>query len=156
MTNVDDDTAGITVSAISGATTEGGGTATFTIVLNSEPTANVTIGVSSNDTTEGTVSPSTTWTSNPQTSKLGSLTVSYTSGASIDITTALKSGKMAAYVELRDGAPVSADELVAHCKSLLASYKVPREVHFRSEALPRNATGKVDRGKFLKSVRGEG
>src|SRR5438132_1506095 len=32
-------------------------TATFTIVLNSKPTAPVTIGLSSNDTTEGTVSP---------------------------------------------------------------------------------------------------
>ena len=49
------------------------------------------------------------------------------------------------------------DEAIkAHCKLHLAIYKVPREVHFRSEALPRNATGKVDRGKFLKSVRREG
>ena len=31
---------------------------TFTVKLNSQPTANVTIGVSSSDTTEGTVSPS--------------------------------------------------------------------------------------------------
>ncbi|MGE0159717.1 MAG: Ig-like domain-containing protein [Gemmatimonadales bacterium] len=58
VTNVDDDTAGITVSAASGPTTEGGGTATFTIRLNSEPTANVVIALSSNDLTEGTVSPS--------------------------------------------------------------------------------------------------
>ena len=38
-------------------TTEAGGTATFTIVLNSQPTADVTIGVDSSDATEGTVSP---------------------------------------------------------------------------------------------------
>ena len=38
-------------------TTEAGGTATFTVVLNTQPTANVTIGLSSSDTTEGTVSP---------------------------------------------------------------------------------------------------
>jgi len=38
-------------------TSEAGGTATFTVVLNVQPTANVTIGVSSSDTTEGTVSP---------------------------------------------------------------------------------------------------
>ena len=56
-TNTDDDTAGATVSAISGLTTEAGGTATFTIVLNSEPTADVTIELSSGDATEGTVSP---------------------------------------------------------------------------------------------------
>ena len=57
VTNTDNDTAGITVTPTSGlTTTEAGGTATFTIVLNSQPTADVTIGVSSNDTTEGTVS----------------------------------------------------------------------------------------------------
>jgi len=64
VTNLDDDTAGITVSGISGDTTEAGGTATFTIVLDSEPMANVVIGLSSNDTTEGTVLPtSLTFTS---------------------------------------------------------------------------------------------
>src|SRR5438093_561593 len=51
--------AGFTVSPTSGlVTTESGGTATFTIKLNSQPTANVTIGISSSDLTEGTVSPS--------------------------------------------------------------------------------------------------
>jgi len=55
VTNVDDDTAGITVSAISGNTTESGGTATFSVVLNTQPTADVTIGLSSSAPTEGTV-----------------------------------------------------------------------------------------------------
>jgi len=55
---IDDETAGFTVSIISGNTTEAGGTATFTVKLSSQPTANVTIGVSSSDTSEGTVSPS--------------------------------------------------------------------------------------------------
>ena len=50
-------TSGITVTSISGNTTEAGGAATFTVVLDSPPTANVTIGLSSNDTSEGTVSP---------------------------------------------------------------------------------------------------
>ena len=57
-TNVDNDTAGISVSAISGNTTEAGGTATFNIVLDSQPTADVTISIASSDTTEGTVSVS--------------------------------------------------------------------------------------------------
>jgi len=57
-TLVDDDTAGITASAISGNTTEGATTATFTLVLNTQPTADVIIALSSSDTTEGTVSPS--------------------------------------------------------------------------------------------------
>jgi acyl-CoA synthetase (AMP-forming)/AMP-acid ligase II len=51
---------------------------------------------------------------------------------------------------------IDPDVVKAHCKQHLAIYKVPREVHFRTEPLPRNATGKVDRGSFLKGVRGEG
>ena len=58
VTNVNDDVAGITVNPTSGLiTTEAGGTATFTIRLNSRPTANVTIGLSSSNTAEGTASP---------------------------------------------------------------------------------------------------
>ncbi len=57
VTNTDNDSAGITVTPITGlTTTEGGATATFSIVLNSEPTGDVTIGLSSSDTTEGTLS----------------------------------------------------------------------------------------------------
>jgi uncharacterized repeat protein (TIGR02543 family) len=49
---------GITLTPADGlVTTETGGTDTFTVVLNSQPTADVTIGLSSSDTTEGTVSP---------------------------------------------------------------------------------------------------
>jgi hypothetical protein len=59
LTNTDDDPVGITVSPTSGlVTTEGGGTANFTVRLTSQPTSSVTIGLSSSDTTEGTVSPS--------------------------------------------------------------------------------------------------
>jgi gliding motility-associated-like protein/uncharacterized repeat protein (TIGR01451 family) len=57
---LDNDTAGVNVSAISGPTTEGGGTATFTITLGSQPTAPVTIGLSSSDVTEGAVPASVT------------------------------------------------------------------------------------------------
>src|SRR6476469_1527445 len=52
-----DDTAGVTVNPISGlVTTEAGGTATFTVKLNSQPSANVSIGLSSSNSAEGTVS----------------------------------------------------------------------------------------------------
>ncbi|PLX83591.1 MAG: hypothetical protein C0617_10650 [Desulfuromonas sp.] len=57
VTNLDDDTAGITVGAVSGDTAEDGTTATFTVVLDTVPTANVTVAVSSSNTAEGTVSP---------------------------------------------------------------------------------------------------
>ncbi|MBK8170953.1 MAG: hypothetical protein IPK60_11505 [Sandaracinaceae bacterium] len=57
VTNTDNDTAGVTVSPTTGLTTsEGLTSASFAVVLNSQPTANVTIGFSSSDTTEGTVS----------------------------------------------------------------------------------------------------
>lgn len=47
-----------TVTPTSGlTTTEAGGTATFTIVLNSQPTGSVSIPLTSSDLTEGTVSP---------------------------------------------------------------------------------------------------
>ena len=58
VTNLDNDTAGISVSPTSGlTTTETGGTDTFTVVLNSQPGDDVTIALSSSDTTEGTVAP---------------------------------------------------------------------------------------------------
>ncbi len=48
----------VTVTPTSGLqTTEAGGTATFSVKLDSAPTADVTIGLSSSDTTEGTVAP---------------------------------------------------------------------------------------------------
>ncbi len=64
--------------------------------------------------------------------------------------------RMVVMVVGNESEALNAEAIKAHCKAHLAIYKVPREVHFSSEALPRNATGKVDRGKFLKSVRGDG
>src|SRR6185436_13617577 len=58
VSNTDNDVAGVTVSPQAGlVTTEAGGTAQFTMVLTSQPTANVGIGLSSSDNTEGTVAP---------------------------------------------------------------------------------------------------
>ncbi len=58
VTNRDNDSAGIAVSPASGlVTTEAGGTATFTVVLRTRPSADVVIGLSSSDATEGTVAP---------------------------------------------------------------------------------------------------
>ncbi|MCY2989498.1 MAG: Ig-like domain-containing protein, partial [Planctomycetota bacterium] len=53
---------GINVSAISGPTTESGGTATFTVTLASQPSGNVTIPLTSSDLTEGTVAANVTIT----------------------------------------------------------------------------------------------
>ncbi len=51
-------TGGVSVSAISGPTTENGGAATFSVVLNSAPSASVTMALYSDNTTEGVVSSS--------------------------------------------------------------------------------------------------
>ncbi|MEO8279178.1 MAG: acyl-CoA synthetase [Ideonella sp.] len=48
-----------------------------------------------------------------------------------------------AFVELRAGTQVDAAELIAHCKALLAGYKVPRDVRF--EPIPKTSTGKVQK-----------
>jgi fatty-acyl-CoA synthase len=53
-----------------------------------------------------------------------------------------------AYVELKEGASVSVADLLAHCKSLLAAYKVPRD--FRFEAIPKTSTGKIQKFELRK------
>lgn len=59
MTSTDNGAPGFTFSATAGlVTTEAGGTASFTVRLNTVPTANVSLGLSSGNTAEGTVSPS--------------------------------------------------------------------------------------------------
>jgi fatty-acyl-CoA synthase len=50
--------------------------------------------------------------------------------------------RLKAFVVLEEGGTVGEDELKAHVKANLASYKAPREIEFLEE-LPRNATGKV-------------
>ena len=52
-----DDEFGLSESAVSGQATEGGGTATFTVRLNTQPSSAVTVAVTSRDGSEGTVSP---------------------------------------------------------------------------------------------------
>ena len=49
-----------------------------------------------------------------------------------------------AVVVLKPGASVGADEVIVHCKRLIAGYKCPKSVEFVS-ALPRLPTGKVSK-----------
>jgi len=46
-------------------------------------------------------------------------------------------------VVLKPGAKATAEEIVAHCRTKLASYKCPRHVVFRE--LPMTSTGKVQK-----------
>lgn len=57
VTIIDDDVPSIIIGAISGATSEAGASATFSVVLGAEPSASVSFDLSSSDTSEGTVSP---------------------------------------------------------------------------------------------------
>ena len=56
-----------------------------------------------------------------------------------------------AYVELRPGMPVSAADLLAHCKALLAGYKLPRDIRF--EDIPKTATGKIQKFQLRERAR---
>ncbi len=56
-----------------------------------------------------------------------------------------------AFVELKPGGEVSATELIAHCKALLAGYKIPREIRF--EAIPKTSTGKIQKFQLRERAR---
>eukprot|EP01064_Diplonema_japonicum_P029357 TRINITY_DN4726_c2_g1_i1.p1 TRINITY_DN4726_c2_g1~~TRINITY_DN4726_c2_g1_i1.p1 ORF type:complete len:2038 (+),score=434.30 TRINITY_DN4726_c2_g1_i1:75-6188(+) len=59
VTNIDDDTIGVSVAPITDIiTSEAGGVGVFTVALHTQPTADVTINLQSTDETEGTISPS--------------------------------------------------------------------------------------------------
>jgi len=55
-----------------------------------------------------------------------------------------------AIVALEDGAELSAETIIAHCKAQLGGVKAPKAVHFRAE-VPRTAAGKFDK----KAIRAE-
>ena len=50
-----------------------------------------------------------------------------------------------AFVELKDGATVSAEDMIAHCRASLAGFKTPRKIMFC--VLPKTSTGKIQ--KFM-------
>jgi fatty-acyl-CoA synthase len=56
-----------------------------------------------------------------------------------------------AFVVLEDGTDASEEELVAHCRTRLARFKVPRSVRFVDE-LPRSGMNKVVKSELLKEV----
>ncbi len=49
----------------------------------------------------------------------------------------------AAFIELREGATVTEDEIIAHCREHLAKFKVPKKVKFVE--LPKTSTGKIQK-----------
>jgi len=53
-----------------------------------------------------------------------------------------------AFVELKDGAQVTAQDLIDHCKLHLAGFKVPRAIEFCE--LPKTSTGKIQKFELRK------
>ncbi len=62
--------------------------------------------------------------------------------------------EVAAAIVLRAGAETSADAIHAFAAERLAAYKVPTRIVFRSEALPRNAVGKVLKRQLREELAG--
>jgi long-chain acyl-CoA synthetase len=46
-------------------------------------------------------------------------------------------------IVLKDGAGATEDQIITHCRELIAGYKLPRSVEFRSDALPKSGAGKI-------------
>ncbi|KVH38770.1 acyl-CoA synthetase [Burkholderia cepacia] len=55
-----------------------------------------------------------------------------------------------AFVELREGASATEEEIVAHCRQLLAGFKVPKAVRFGE--LPKTSTGKIQKFQLRNAV----
>jgi len=56
-----------------------------------------------------------------------------------------------AFVELKDGADASAEEIIAHCRQLLAGFKLPKAVFFGE--LPKTSTGKIQKFELRARVK---
>ncbi|UUZ76506.1 AMP-binding protein [Polaromonas sp. P1(28)-13] len=56
-----------------------------------------------------------------------------------------------AYLELREGASVTEVEIIEHCRSQLARFKVPKQVLFGT--LPKTSTGKIQKFVLREQLR---
>jgi long-chain acyl-CoA synthetase len=50
---------------------------------------------------------------------------------------------VAACVVRKPGRNFGADDLIAHCRRFLASYKIPRHIEFSETELPKSGSGKI-------------
>ena len=72
---------------------------------------------------QGTVTPNTQWDADPTKSNLGTLTLHFPNGGSLDLiqTNSIRSGTIAGYLELRDKTLVQAqtqlDQFAATCRA---------------------------------------
>ena len=62
---------------------------------------------------------------------------------------------VAAVVVLEPGHPLTAGDLIAHCRHALANYKVPRRIVFSDAELPKSGSGKILKRVLRERVRGQ-
>ncbi len=53
-----------------------------------------------------------------------------------------------AVVRMAPGARVSTEDLIEHCRTLIAGYKIPRSIEFRDQPLPKSGPGKILKGEL--------
>ncbi|GAB7539759.1 acyl-CoA synthetase [Burkholderia sp. 3C] len=58
-----------------------------------------------------------------------------------------------AFVELREGMTATEEEILAHCRALLAGYKMPKAVRFGE--LPKTSTGKIQKFQLRTQLRSD-
>lgn len=68
--------------------------------------------------------------------------------ATVGVPDAIYGEQVVVFVEVKQGATLSAREIIAHCEKHLADFKLPRNVLFRDE-LPKTSRGKMDRNALV-------
>ena len=56
-----------------------------------------------------------------------------------------------AFIEAKEGAPITEEKVLKFCKENLANFKVPKAVIFRE--LPKTSTGKIQKAELRKLLR---
>ena len=63
---------------------------------------------------------------------------------------------MVAVVQRKAGATLAAEDLLAHCRSRIAGFKIPQRLLFvEEEQVPRTSTGKVNKRELLQLLEAE-
>ena len=75
------------------------------------------------------------------------------SAATIGVPDSLYGEEVAAFVVLKDGIGLSADEIISYCRERLADYKCPKTVRFVDE-IPKGPTGKLLKRELAKQFEG--
>jgi long-chain acyl-CoA synthetase len=73
-------------------------------------------------------------------------------GAAIGVPHPIKGEEVKAFVVLKPGAQATAEDIIAHCRTQLAPFKVPKDIEFR-ESLPKTLIGKTLRRQLAEEDR---